>query len=236
MNINKEALFQVISKVFILIFVIIFFATILMVLSKNAGTSTLNEIGGAVGGFTAPIVGILGALLVYATFEQQNIAIQQPIDLENARIDKSKKLILLDLKKNILPTLEKFLKDCIEFNKVVTSREKVFELADYEYTGLDTEIYQAVGIERLFIAFEDELFDISAIYRDVKYLRNIKLMAIYRVLNEAEKSLNPSIYEEAELLNANRETYGKNMLSIMQTVRDAIKLAKNITDKYSNNA
>ncbi len=80
--------------------ILVIFAPMLITSEGNWNTvdfTGTGQIGDTIGGITAPIVGLLGALLVYLALRAQiqaNIAIQQQIDLQNEK-EKRKEFIRL---------------------------------------------------------------------------------------------------------------------------------------------
>lgn len=186
-----------------------------------------NEIGDTIGGITSPIIGIMGAILVYLTFEQQNRAIQQPIDTEQNRLNVSKELILLDLKDNVLSDLILFLSNAKVFKGDVMSNNKNVILSNNKYTGLTMDIYNSIGIERLYLSFGKDVFELSHIYRRIDYLNSIDLFELYK---EVDTSISLGI--DNSLFFIKREAFGRNMDSIILTLEDTIKKTEYIISKY----
>ena len=81
--------------VLILFIPILLFATAVF---KIEVFENLSKIGDSIGGITAPLIGILGVLLVYFTFEQQRFLIKKEIEKVNNKNNSIRDVILTDLK------------------------------------------------------------------------------------------------------------------------------------------
>ena len=224
-------------SIFILILIIGFsFLGIAISSGKDleAIISILNNVGGAIGGITSPMLGIVTIVFVYMAYNQQLLAnslLKKEIDeVERLAIEKeiiSKELILLNLKDIIIPDLNRFSTNLIEFQKKVLSTEAKIIVPDIKYAGLNLDIYNSVGVQSIYKIFNIDILKISSIYRSVEYLNSIVLTDIYSAYNYALNTRN------SEAILYERESFIKTISSISMTVNDAVTKSNEV---LSNNS
>jgi len=185
--------------------------------------SILNNVGGTIGGITSPLLGIVTIIFVYMAYNQQLVAnslLKKEIDeAERLLIEKetiSKELILLNLRDNIIPDLNIFSTNLIEFKNKVLSTETKIIIPDIKYTGLNLDIYNSVGVQQIYKIFNIDVLKISTIYRNVEYLNSIVLTDIYSAYNYALNIKN------SEVILYEREALIKTISSISMTIGDSI--------------
>ena len=231
MNIDRDVIFKIINRVFILIVIITSFITIVAVLTKDVGTKTLNEIGGAIGGITSPIVGILGALLVYLTFEQQNKAIQKEKQVEDERLKVAKELIVLDLKDNIKGNLLKFINDTTESTAKLSKATGTVIIETINYTELNVDIYNSIGMKDIYLSFGVDTLTISSIYRRMEFVKSRSFGVLYEEYIKNKKSVNTNSNIK-DMQNKLNETFGLNILSVKNVATEIIDDIDKIVNKY----
>lgn len=139
-----------------------------------------NEIGDTIGGITSPIIGIMGTILVYLTFEQQNKAIQQPLDAEKKRLTQIRKIIYLNLENVIIPSLKeynKYMKDGLISFKSNTLDTKI----NYNI-NLTASIYNSIDKIEMFEEFGEDINTIAYIYETVGYIKSKSISYYYSKL------------------------------------------------------
>ncbi|GAB2648473.1 hypothetical protein GCM10027035_47750 [Emticicia sediminis] len=235
MNIDRGLVFRIINKVFFLMIIIICFTTIVAVLTEDVGTKTLNEIGGAIGGITSPIVGILGALLIYLTFEQQNKAIKQPLILEEERVKNAKELILLDLKDNIRTNIKKLITDLTTNQSNLANINGHVVVENVNYIELNLDIYDSVGMRDIFLAFNKDTLVISSIYRRMEFIKNRGFGVLYDEYNININKIrqHKSNTEEYKELKIKADyAFNQNISSVINVGGEIMKDIDKITRKY----
>lgn len=103
----------------------------------NLGTSKPNEIGDTIGGILSPFIGLVSAILIYITIDQQieaNRKIQTQID--NERTDKFEETIFLETTRKL-----DILKAKIENFDITNSENLKEDPSNYFGTMLDSKIF-----------------------------------------------------------------------------------------------
>jgi hypothetical protein len=134
----------------------------------------LSKIGDSIGGITSPLIGTLGILLVFFTFEQQRFLINKEIEKVNNKNSSIKSVILSDLVTRQYPELLKCKYEIEEFNKVRDDLSKSGYFFN-ESIVLNSDFFNSIPIQDLYDAFDDkiEFFNIVYIYKKIDYIKKI---------------------------------------------------------------
>jgi hypothetical protein len=181
-----------------------------------------NEIGDTIGGITAPIVGIMGAWLVYLTFEQQNIANQQPVIERKKKLESVRNLIKSNLINTILPSLEEYESRTDKaYKSTIDSNTEPIILT--HNLDLNCAIYDTIDKVDMFDAFSDDINTISFIYERVRYLKNNPFSVYHEKLRVIKGKYNkePNDANREAELNMEFENIKSN-IKISSDLRNAI--------------
>lgn len=142
----------------------------------------LNNVGGAIGGITSPMVGIIGALLVYLTFEQQRFLINKEIEKEQNKNNNIRNVIISDLKdiqyeELLLTKIE------IEGFNLVKHDQSARKFIFRETISLSANFIDSIPIQDLYEAFSDksEFHNVIYIYRKIKFIEKYALNNLFNV-------------------------------------------------------
>ncbi|KXH81207.1 hypothetical protein [Chryseobacterium kwangjuense] len=140
-----------------------------------------GQIGDTIGGITAPFINIINAILIYIAFTEQlkaNNLLKDQLDAdkskEKERLSDIKKLILFDLERNILPSLNQ-IKDEIP----IFLNKKDGEILTFsDHIEFNDNIYKNVAHPDLLKIFGDDFKLVTQIYSMVGYIKKITALNI----------------------------------------------------------
>lgn len=141
-----------------------------------------NEIGDTIGGTTAPIIGIMGAILVYLTFEQQRFSINKEIEKEQNKNNNIRNVIISDLK-NIQYEELWLTKIEIEGFNLVKHDHSARKFLFRETVSLSANFIDLIPIQDLYEAFSDksEFHNIIYIYKKIRFIEKYALNNLFNV-------------------------------------------------------
>ncbi len=123
----------------------------------------LSKIADSIGGITSPLIGILGVLLVFFTFEQQRFLINKEIEKVNNKNSSIKSVILSDLVTRQYSELLKCKYEIEEFNKVRDDLSKSGYFFN-ESIILNSDFFNSIPIQDLYDAFDNKIEFFNIVY------------------------------------------------------------------------
>lgn len=178
----------------LLFFGIILVATSPYIFTRHLGIvnfENTGQIGDTIGGITAHIVNLIGAILVYFALKAQidaNTLIQLQLDeqkkVETQRMTKVKNLILWDLTEKIKPNALKIKKEIEDYTQSQVQTGQPF--ATITHVDFNTDIFIAVGLIDCFSIFNKnkcDFYDICNFYKRVDFISQNTLSTILNSLS-----------------------------------------------------
>lgn len=167
------------------VIVLILFIPILLFVTavfKIEVFENLSKIADSISGITSPLIGILGVLLVFFTFEQQRFLINKEIEKEKNKNNNIRDAIFSDLKN-------------IQYKELLLTKEEIeqFNLVKHDYSrqkflfretiSLSANFIDSIPIQDLYEAFSDksEFHDIIYIYKKIKYIEKYALNNLFSI-------------------------------------------------------
>lgn len=157
-------------------------------------TSILNNIGGAIGGFTSSIIGITSIVLVFMAYSQQlkaNEYLKMEIDLinksEQDKIKDIRRLIIADLRLNVKQELRNISKE-LSIKLLDKEGWKTTTINYGVYYHLNTFTFDSVDKIELFKAFPQEYSDLIKIYSNIPLIKTNTYFHFYLKYLEATKN------------------------------------------------
>lgn len=163
----------------IIIAVVLVFISPFIFSQFKSGISFIGkgEIGDTIGGITSPIIGIMGAILVYLALKEQvkannfiQIQLNNDKNKEVQRLHNIKSLILWDLKMNILEKLKKQDEELIGAIKIFQQNDNPSLFVLNHNYNFDT--YNSVLKIDLFSIFNDDFYILTSIYNRAEIVKN----------------------------------------------------------------
>jgi hypothetical protein len=182
--------------------------------------ATIGQVGDFIGGVVGTIWSVAGILLIYATFEQQNIVINREIEKEKNENILIRNVILDDLKENILKEMIAIKN---EYELYIVSYEDGKYLKTFRNCSkFSSDVLNSITIQKVYEAFEDknEFRKIIHIYKEVDFLKDYVLINLFKPALLDYKNEIPTV----KIHDSNVEMI-KNMPEIMG---DLIKVAQSL--------
>lgn len=138
--------------------------------------NNLSKIGDSIGGITSPIIGVLGIILVYFTFEQQRYLINTEIEKTQSKRNNIRGVIISDLLQRQYSEL-KDCKDEIEKFMIVKDNPLYRSFIFRETLSLNADFINSIPIQDLYESFENksEFYKIIYIYKNIEFIKNYTL-------------------------------------------------------------
>lgn len=142
--------------------------------------ATIGQVGDFIGGVVGTIWSVAGILLIYATFEQQNIVINREIEKEKNENILIRNVILNDLKENILKELIEIKNEYVKFN---ASLDEVKYLEKFRNcSNFSSDVLNSITIQKVYEAFDNKnkFRTIISIYKEVDFFKEYVLIDLFK--------------------------------------------------------
>ena len=183
--------------------------------------NTLSKIGDSIGGITSPIIGVLGIILVYFTFEQQRYLINTEIEKTKSKKNNIRGVIISDLIKRQYKALL-ICKEEIEQFMIVKDNPIYTGFIWRETLSLNADFIKSIPIQDLYESFDNksEFYDIIYIYKNIEF---IKKYALKDLFEESMTDYSNTITFETIL-----EKHGRILESIPKRIEDTCGLIREL--------
>lgn len=197
----------------------------------------LNNVGGAIGGITSPIIGIISIMLVYMAYSQQLAAnkllvnsnnllkeqINQTERLEDERLINIRNLIITDLQQNIKPELLSLSKELNEsINNMYTWSSDIVNCQMYNH--LSSYCFDSISKADLYNAMPNEYIVLVRIYSNLEFIKRNSLY--YLQLQYIDMQNDTRFITDKEAVNTSK------FKEIMINGRNTVELCNEFIDKY----
>jgi hypothetical protein len=192
--------------------------------------SILNNVGGAIGGITSPIVGIISIVLVYMAYNQQlkaNEYLKNQVDevwiIEEERLLNIKNLIKTDLNHNIKPLLDEISKE-LKNNIYIPENWAKNSVKFNTYNHLNTFCFDSIDKVDLFKAMPSEFSALVKIYSNIEHIKKHSYYNLY--LDYIKMFSDNRFVRDRVIVDSSK------FEEIIINAENNIKLCNTLVDKY----